>query len=73
MKKEDALTVLKTAKLPEIVEYVIAEEKHKDGSPHLHAFIKLAKKIRFAQAAFDLMEYHGHYFQIFQLGIHIQK
>ena len=59
--KEDALTILETNGLPEIVEYVIAEEEHKDGSPHLHAFIKLAKKIRFAQAAFDLMEYHGHY------------
>ena len=61
MKKEDALTVLKTAALPEIVEYVIAEEDHKDGTPHLHAFIKLAKKIRFSQAAFDLLDYHGHY------------
>ena len=61
LSKEDALAVLKTAKLPEIVEYVIAEELHDDGQPHLHAFIKLAKKVRFAQAAFDLGEYHGHY------------
>ena len=61
LSKEDALEMLKTAKLPEIVEYVIAEELHADGQPHLHAFIKLAKKVRFAQAAFDLGEYHGHY------------
>ena len=39
LSKEDALAVLKTAKLPEIVEYVIAEELHADGQPHLHAFI----------------------------------
>lgn len=61
MKKEDALTVLKTNGLPDIVEYVICEEEHEDGSPHLHAFVKLAKKIRFSQAAFDLLSHHGHY------------
>lgn len=29
----------------EIKEYVVAEEKHADGSPHLHAFLKLCRKI----------------------------
>lgn len=63
VKKEDALTILETNGLPKIVEYVIAEEEHKDGTPHLHAFIKLEKKRRFKDVAtkFDLLEYHGHY------------
>lgn len=61
--KEDALTILQTNGLPEIDEYVIAEEKHKDGTPHLHAFIKLSKKRSFSSVSklFDLLEYHGHY------------
>lgn len=44
-----------------IQEFVIAEEQHKDGTPHLHAFIKLKKKKRFKADMFDLEEYHGHY------------
>lgn len=61
--KEDALTILQTNGLPKIVEYVICEEKHEDGSPHLHAFIKLAKRQTFNQVnkKLDLLEYHGHY------------
>ena len=61
--KEDALTILETNGLPKIVEYVICEEKHEDGSPHLHAFIKLEKKRTFSSVSkkFDLLEYHGHY------------
>lgn len=63
VKKEDALTILETNGLPKITEYVIAEEKHEDGSPHLHAFLKLEKKRTFATVSklFDLLEYHGHY------------
>lgn len=61
MKKEDALIVLKTNGLPEIVEYVIAEEEHSDGTPHLHAFLKFERKIRFSQCKFDLLGYHGNY------------
>ena len=49
----------------DIQEYVICEEKHKDGSPHLHAFIKLKKKKRFNPTMFDLKDleenYHGEY------------
>lgn len=30
-----------------IEEYVIAQEEHKDGSLHLHAFIKTEKKLSF--------------------------
>ena len=27
--------------------YIVAEEKHKDGSPHLHAYCKLIKRCDF--------------------------
>lgn len=61
IKKEDALTILET-NFPNqtIKEYIVAEEEHEDGEPHLHAFIKFDKKIKFTQR-FDLLEYHGHY------------
>jgi hypothetical protein len=45
----------------DIVEYVIAQELHSDGTPHLHAFIKLAKRARFSKNKFDLPEHHGNY------------
>ena len=48
-----------------IVEYVICEEKHADGTPHLHAFIKLDKRVRFKENRFNIIfdgkEYHGNY------------
>jgi len=28
-----------------VAEYVIAREEHKDGTPHLHVFLKVQKKI----------------------------
>lgn len=49
----------------QIVEYIICEEKHKDGHPHLHAFIKLDKRVRFKADRFDIIydgeTYHGNY------------
>ena len=48
-----------------IEEYVVCEEKHQDGSPHLHAFLKLDRKIRFKGDRFNFIyegkEYHGDY------------
>ena len=48
-----------------ISEYVIAEEKHKDGAPHLHAYIKLKEKRRFKANMFDIEDlgktFHGNY------------
>ena len=49
-----------------IEEYVVCEEKHQDGSPHLHAFIKIhERRIRFKEDRFDFIfdgkEYHGNY------------
>lgn len=45
-----------------IVEYVIAQEKHKDGNDHLHCFLKLDKLLDVSnQAFFDLGNHHGNY------------
>ena len=58
LSKEDALRML----LPlGLAEYVISEELHADGQPHLHAFLKLNKKVRWSASRFDLGDYHGDY------------
>ena len=44
-----------------IVEYVIAEEKHQDGDAHLHAFLKLDHRVNFKASMFDVAGYHGEY------------
>lgn len=44
-----------------IKEYIIAEEKHQDGSPHLHCYLKLRDRTRFRKDLFDLEGYHGNY------------
>ena len=44
-----------------LVKYVICEEKHADGQPHLHAFLQLARKATFKPDMFHLGEFHGHY------------
>ena len=67
--KEDCLADLRDGLMEKrkltIEEYVIAEEKHESGDPHLHAFIKLDKRIRFNKTLFDIIyegkTYHGHY------------
>lgn len=63
IKKEVALKILD--EMHDIQEYVICEELHKDGTPHLHAFIKLRRKKRFNPRMFDLKDldenYHGEY------------
>lgn len=67
--KEDCLDdlrdLVKEKRNTTIEEYVVAEEKHADGSPHVHAFIKLGKRIRFKKDLFDIIYegkvYHGHY------------
>lgn len=42
-------------------EYVICQEEHKDGTTHLHAFLKLPKKKLFRSDLFDISGYHGNY------------
>ena len=59
MSKEVALELL-SARF-RLVKYVIAEELHADGQPHLHAFLQLASRTEFKPAMFDLEEYHGNY------------
>nr|WQA30171.1 MAG: rep protein [Cressdnaviricota sp.] len=60
--KEEALRQLEKHGLDE---YMVAEETHADGSPHLHAYIKLKKKCRFDGNRFNLEDsgktYHGDY------------
>lgn len=62
---EDLQDKLKEKRGLTIVEYVICVEKHESGDPHLHAFIKLDKRIRFSKTLFDFIfdgkDYHGHY------------
>jgi hypothetical protein len=55
-----------------IVEYVIAQEKHQDGTDHLHAFIKLEKKATFNNKLFDLPEHHGNY-QVAKSWKHVKQ
>ena len=57
--KEDALALLKET--GPIKEYVICEEDHKDGTPHLHAYIKYKKKTTWSETKWDLLTYHGQY------------
>lgn len=60
MSKERALEEFK--KLGPLKEWIIAEEDHKDGTPHLHAYLVLEKKLNTTNANyFDLGEYHGNY------------
>lgn len=42
-----------------ILQYVIAREKHEDGNYHLHAFIKLDKKVNIGDPTiFDVEGFH---------------
>lgn len=69
MKKEVVLECLKERLTTKyglgVVEYVICEENHENGDPHIHAFIKVDKRIRFTKDRFDLDDlgatYHGNY------------
>lgn len=46
-----------------IVEYVIAQEDHQDGTKHLHAFLKYEKKVQFSATKWDIADFHGNYQQ----------
>lgn len=59
--KETALGIYKVRFADEMIDWVIAEEKHKDGTPHLHAFIKFSTRKRCRKDTFDLAGYHGNY------------
>lgn len=63
LSKETVLDALRSH--GEIVEYVVCIEKHTDGSPHLHAFVKYSKKISYYpktnSSKFDIEGFHGNY------------
>jgi len=59
--KETALGLIRQCDNHEIIEYVVAEEKHEDGSPHLHAFIKYDKKVEWKPTKWDISDFHGEY------------
>lgn len=45
-----------------ILRYVIAIEKHQDGSPHVHAYIKFESKLDIRDSSyFDIVKCHGNY------------
>lgn len=58
--KENALEYFKSIG---ITEGIVCEEKHEDGSPHLHAYIKLIEPIELKKAPthFDIEGHHGNY------------
>ena len=55
--KEHAGEILKA--LPEAKHVVVAEEKHKDGDQHLHAFIHFATQKTRPTEMFDIEGHHG--------------
>lgn len=58
--KETLLTFLQTKVIEEAI---VCEEKHEDGSPHLHAYVKLETGVTHVQAPtyFDFNNHHGNY------------
>lgn len=59
--KEAALGLFKARFGDSLVDWVVCEEKHQDGSPHLHAFVQFAGKKRVRSDTFDIGKYHGNY------------
>jgi CMP-2-keto-3-deoxyoctulosonic acid synthetase len=44
LSKQEVLEALQSLPGAKITEYVICEERHASGLPHLHAFVKYGKK-----------------------------
>lgn len=73
IKKEEALTLLQNLASSwqnKIKNYVIAEETHMDGSPHLHAYLQMERTLETVRSDFadikavvenEVMNYHGNY------------
>jgi len=64
----------KLTQLDKIVEYIIAREQHKDGSNHLHAYVKfeVGYKLKDAPSVFNLLAKTGNY-QPTRSCIHVIK
>ena len=56
LSKEQVLKLLEI-KLTDyaIKEYVICEEKHETGDPHIHAFIKVDRQVKWMSDRFDIV------------------
>jgi len=53
------LTSIVTKKAWIIEDYIIAQEKHEDGNLHIHAWMKLDRKVNIGDPAiFDISGYH---------------
>lgn len=59
----EALELLKNCCDTPIKEYVIATEAHKDGQPHLHAFLRYERKVTWRANLWDIAGHHGNYQQ----------
>ncbi|OMJ21113.1 Replication-associated protein [Smittium culicis] len=60
LSKETVLAELK--KICDIETYIVARELHADGTPHIHAYLKVKKTINSKNPRyFDIMGYHGNY------------
>lgn len=58
---QDALTLLKN-KIPNLTEWIVATENHKDGQSHLHCYLKLATQCNITDPRLlDLDGHHGNY------------
>lgn len=59
---DEALEHLKNLPIKQgIKEYIVAQEPHKDGSPHLHCFLKYDTKVQFGPHRWDIAGFHGNY------------
>lgn len=59
--RDELITYLENEGCP-VVEYIVAEELHSNGDPHLHAYFKLGSAFRSRNAAcFDVRGFHGNY------------
>lgn len=58
---EDALYEIMVCSTVGIKDYLIAQEEHKDGTKHLHAYIKYDRKVKWGVNKWDLGDHHGNY------------
>jgi len=59
----EMIALIISGKSRDIEEYILAQEKHQDGTDHLHVYLKLDERLNVRDATlFDLDgEYHGNY------------
>lgn len=56
-----AIDLLRTCHTTAIKDFVVAQEKHQDGSKHLHAFLRYESRVLWSSTRWDLAGYHGNY------------